>query len=77
MVNGSDKWYCSTGLHLRFITICHFLFVFSDKYPALLNEKDPHGFTLLHHAMKRGDDSKELYAFFQSKGFKDMRIKIR
>ena len=48
-----------------------------DKYPALLQGKGPHGFTLLHHAMKGGDDSKKLYEYFQSKGLKDMQIKIR
>ncbi len=48
-----------------------------EKYPALLNGKGPHGFTLLHHAMKGGEDSKELYEYFQSKGLKEMQIKIR
>lgn len=48
-----------------------------DKYPSLLNGKGPHGFTLLHHATKGGDDAKELLEYFKEKGLKDMHIKIR
>ena len=48
-----------------------------DKYPALLNGKGAHGFTLLHHATKGGEESKELLDYFKEKGLKDMQIKIR
>lgn len=48
-----------------------------DKYPALLNGKGPHGLTLLHHAKRGGDPSKELYEYFQEKGLKEMQIKIK
>ncbi len=48
-----------------------------EKYPSLLSGKGPHGFTLLHHAMKGGEDSKELLEYFKEKGLKDMQIKIR
>lgn len=48
-----------------------------EKYPSLLNGKGPHGFTLLHHAIKGGDDAKELVEYFKEKGLKDMQIKIR
>src|SRR6185295_16072559 len=31
-----------------------------DAYPQYLTARGPHGFTLLHHAQKGGDDAKEL-----------------
>jgi hypothetical protein len=48
-----------------------------EKYPSLLNGKGPHGFTLLHHAMKGGEASKELYEYFMAKGLKELNIKIK
>ena len=48
-----------------------------EKYPALLNSKGPHGFTMLHHAKKGGEGSKELYGYLEEKGLKDLQIKIR
>jgi len=47
-----------------------------EKFPTLLNAKGAHGFTLLHHATRGGEGSKELLDYLQSKGLKDMRIKI-
>ena len=47
------------------------------KYPVLLNGKGPHGFTLLHHAMKGGESSKELLEYFKEKGLKETQIKIK
>ena len=47
------------------------------KYPVLLNGKGPHGFTLLHHAMKGGDGAKELLEYFKEKGLVEMQIKIK
>ena len=48
-----------------------------EKYPSLLNAKGAHGLTLLHHATKGGENSKELLDYFKSKGLADMQIKIR
>ncbi len=48
-----------------------------DRYPMLLNGKGPHGFTLLHHATKGGEDSKELLEYFKEKGLKEMQVKIK
>ena len=47
-----------------------------ETYPQYLNAKGPHGFTLLHHAQKGGDDSKELLDYLQSKGLKETKLKI-
>jgi hypothetical protein len=44
-------------------------------YPSLLNAKGPHGFTLLHHALKGGKESEELVDHFQSLGLKETLIK--
>ena len=41
---------------------------FYDAYPDLITSIGPHGFTMLHHAEKGGDDSKELYDYLVSKG---------
>jgi len=46
------------------------------KYPNLINGLGPHGFTLLYHAMRGGDPSKELLEYFKEKGLKESRIKI-
>ena len=48
-----------------------------EKYPSLLNAKGAHGLTLLHHATKGGEKSKELFEYFNSKGLKEMQIKIK
>jgi hypothetical protein len=48
-----------------------------EAYPALLNSKGPHGFTLLHHAVKGGKESEELVKHFQSLGLKESFIKIK
>ena len=48
-----------------------------DKYPALLTGKGPHGLSLLHHAKAGGESSKELYSYFEEKGLKEMKFKIK
>jgi len=48
-----------------------------EKYPSLLRAKGPHGLSLLHHATKGGQASKELLDYFKSKGLNDMQWKIK
>lgn len=48
-----------------------------EKYPSLLKAKGPHGLSLLHHATKGGEGSKELLDYFKSKGLADMQYKIK
>ena len=48
-----------------------------EKYPALINSKGAHGFTLLHHATRGGEPAKELLDYFKSKGLTEMRINIK
>ena len=48
-----------------------------EKYPSLLTARGPHGLSLLHHAMKGGEASKELLNYLKSKGLNDMQWKIK
>lgn len=47
-----------------------------DAFPATINAKGPHGFTLLHHAIKGGDDSLEVKDYLESLGAKEMKIAL-
>lgn len=48
-----------------------------EKYPSLLKAKGPHGLSLLHHATKGGEASKELLDYLKSKGLNDMQWKTK
>ncbi len=47
-----------------------------DLFPAALHAKGPHGFTLLHHAQRGGDDAKEVSEFLASLGAKETKIPL-
>jgi hypothetical protein len=47
-----------------------------EAYPQYVTARGPHGFTFLHHAMKGGDDAKELLEYFQSKGLKETKMPL-
>ena len=42
--------------------------------PNLLNSKGPHGFTLLHHANKGGEQSKAVVDYLVSLGAKETKL---
>jgi hypothetical protein len=42
--------------------------------PGLLNSKGPHGFTMLHHAQKGGDEAKAVVEYLQSLGASQTKI---
>lgn len=42
--------------------------------PGLLNSKGPHGFTMLHHALKGADSSKPVEEYLRSLGAKETKI---
>ncbi|WP_303318002.1 hypothetical protein Q4Q34_19005 [Flavivirga abyssicola] len=44
--------------------------------PSLINAKGPHGFTLLHHAKKGGDEALEVKEYLISLGLKETRIPL-
>jgi hypothetical protein len=54
----------------------HIVKPYLDDYPQYLNAKGPHGFTLLHHAQKGGDDAKELLDYLQGKGLKETKVAL-
>jgi hypothetical protein len=47
-----------------------------DTWPQYLNARGPHGFTLLHHAQRGGDDAKELLEYLQGKGLKEIKVAL-
>jgi hypothetical protein len=47
-----------------------------EAFPEYLTARGPHGFTLLHHAQRGGDDAKELFDYLQSKGLKETRAAL-
>ena len=44
-----------------------------DAFPEYLKARGPHGFTLLHHAQRGGDDARELLEYVKSKGLKETK----
>ena len=44
--------------------------------PALLHAKGPHGFTLLHHAIKGGEEAMELKEYLESLGATKTKIAL-
>jgi hypothetical protein len=44
-----------------------------EAFPQYLTARGPHGFTLLHHAQRGGDDARELLEYVQGKGLKETK----
>lgn len=42
--------------------------------PGLVNSKGPHGFTMLHHAIKGGDEAKGVVDYLQLLGAKETKV---
>lgn len=47
------------------------------KFPEMLHALGAHGFTLLHHANRGGEQSRELLEYLKDKGLNQMQHKIR
>ncbi|MES2772641.1 MAG: ankyrin repeat domain-containing protein [Bacteroidota bacterium] len=47
-----------------------------EAFPSYLTARGPHGFTLLHHANRGGEDAKELVDYLQSKGLKETKTAL-
>lgn len=45
-----------------------------EAYPNLVFAKGPHGFSLLHHAQKGGEEAEELYEYVSEKGLKKTKF---
>ncbi len=49
---------------------------FIEAFPTYLKARGPHGLTLLHHAQKGGENSKELLDYFMEKGLKETKLSL-
>jgi hypothetical protein len=47
-----------------------------EFFPQSLHAKGPHGYTLLHHAVKGGEDALEVKEYLESLGLKETRIPL-
>jgi hypothetical protein len=47
-----------------------------DFSPRILNAKGPHGFTLLHHANKGGEEALEVKDYLMFLGAKETKIPL-
>lgn len=47
-----------------------------ERYPQLLHAYGPHGFTLLHHARKGGEQAQNLYDFLVERGLTEPFVNI-
>ncbi|WP_445452502.1 hypothetical protein [Flavobacterium sp. 25HG05S-40] len=47
------------------------------EYPNLLHSQGPHGFTLLHHAEKGGQDAEQLMEYLQNLGLKETFMELK
>jgi len=47
-----------------------------DFFPTTLHAKGPHGFTLLHHAIKGGDEALEVKEYLVSLGAKETKVSL-
>jgi len=47
-----------------------------ENFPQYLTARGPHGFTLLHHAQRGGEEAKELVEYLQGKGLKESRAAL-
>ncbi len=48
-----------------------------EAYPKLVFAKGAHGFTLLHHAKRGGEEALALLDYLEQKGLKDTQLKIK
>ncbi|GAA4275156.1 hypothetical protein U6A24_17455 [Aquimarina gracilis] len=47
-----------------------------NLFPSALHAKGPHGFTLLHHAQRGGEEAKEVTEYLVSLGAKETKIAL-
>lgn len=47
-----------------------------EAFPSVLHAKGPHGFTLLHHAIKGGDEALGVKEYLESLGAKETKVAL-
>lgn len=50
---------------------------FLAAFPSALHAKGPHGFTLLHHAIRGGEEALEVKAYLESLGARETKIPLK
>ncbi|QBA64053.1 ankyrin repeat domain-containing protein [Muriicola soli] len=75
------KYFLEKGAQANIFTACLFgefslVKTMLDAFPQALHAKGPHGFTLLHHAEKGGDDALEVKEYLVSLGAVDKKIAL-
>ena len=46
------------------------------EYPDMIHSLGAHGYTLLHHAKRGGEEAEDLVEFFSKQGLTEMRVKL-
>lgn len=75
------RYFLGKGAQANIFTACLFGKIEIVKpmltaFPNTLHAKGPHGFTLLHHAQKGGDEALEVKEYLESLGAKETRIPL-
>lgn len=75
------KYFLDKGAQANIFTACLFgkmeiVKPMLTAFPNTLNALGPHGYTLLHHAIKGGDEAIEVKEFLESMGAKELIIKV-
>ena len=69
------------GAQANIFTAClfghlHIVKAMIEAFPNTLHAKGPHGFTLLHHAIKGGEEAEEVVEYLKRLGAKEMRVEL-
>ncbi len=75
------RYFLDKGAQTNIFTACLFGEITIVKamltaFPKTLHAKGPHGFTLLHHAEKGGDEAEEVKAYLMALGATEMRVAL-
>lgn len=75
------KYLIEKGAQTNIFTACLFgkldiLQLMLNAFPETLHAKGPHGFTLLHHAIRGGEPALPLKEYLESLGAKELRIPL-
>lgn len=75
------KYFLDKGAQANIFTACLFgelkvVKSMLEAFPQTLHAKGPHGFTLLHHAEKGGEDATEVKEYLVSLGAADKKIAL-
>lgn len=75
------QYFISQGAQTNIFTACLFgqtniVKSVLDAFPDTLNAKGPHGFTLLHHAIKGGENAVQVKDYLQSLGLNETKVPL-